>query len=210
MNEKRIYAITGLPASGKTSAAMELREWGIYPVIDVREKIDELQSDYSGSTFNGMKDAVESLSEEYGNGSRIYPCLSEISMALSEMPGVIVDGILSLQELKKLDSFFDAKIIIISIEAKEDRRVSYLRDAGDYDETYEQDIIEGVVEWDLEARDKIAKDHGVDETMKSSDFTVYNNTDLHDLGICIAAIEDVVCDDSDEIKYNGVEVNYEP
>lgn len=193
---KTLYTITGLPGSGKSTAAHELREWGVYPVVSMGDAIRK-QIDEYGTAYDGVWDAAQKLREEFGPEGAAYACLGDIAvgMAYENSPGVIVEGVRNQGEIALFSHMFNtSKVRTIAIETPYEKRCELFCKRGDYLEFHQGDeqLAKAEAERFMNIRTEREVDAGLREAMKNAEFVVHNDGDLGDLGVRMAVVDDVV------------------
>jgi len=208
-DQKTIYCLTGLPGSGKSTAAYELREWGIYPVVGLGDQIKEFKSEYSDDAFGNTWETAQTLREVYGDAGAMYPALSRISIALASewCPGAIADGIRNPAEVELLRNVFpDADIRTVAIRAPDEKRKELFYKRGDFDEQHEDEqVARALAEYRLHLRTQREVDAGLQDAIDYADIHVWNDGDEGDLGVNMAGVDDH-CSDGiplDKLEHAG-------
>lgn len=195
---KLLYALTGLPGSGKSTAAYELREWGIYPVIGMGDQMKYFASEYADDQFDSVWDTAVELRDFYGGAGAGYASLSAISFGLAAeyCPGVIVDGVRNPAELQLFERVFpDVKIVTVAIRAPEEKRQQLFYERGDYDEEYEEEqVARAVSDRMMQVRTDREVRAGLQDTIDRADYHVWNTADEATLGVNMAGIDEVVAE----------------
>lgn len=209
MEEKTIYALTGLPGSGKTTAAYELREWGIYPVVEMGTQMKEFGEQYSEDQFDGVWETACRLREVFGGAGAAYASISAMSFALAHeyCPGVIVDGVRNPAELEFFKNVFpDAKLVTVAIRAPKEKRQQLFYERGNYEEEYDDEqVARAVSDRMMQVRTEREVRHGLQDTIDRADLYVWNDGDEHELGVNMAGVDDHVQDGVplDEMEHAG-------
>lgn len=120
-----VIALVGMPGAGKTVAADHLRERG-YPVIRFGESVvNEILRRGLPLNPENEQQVRSELRQVHGMDVMAKMALPLIQAALKRRNPVVVDGLYSFSEYKRLREEFGDSLVVIAIAAP--RKVRYLR-----------------------------------------------------------------------------------
>lgn len=193
--DKVLYTIAGLPGSGKSTAAYELREWGVYPVIGMGDEMKRFKSEYSDDQFGNTWETAVQLRDVYGDAGAAYASLSAVSMALAanHTPGAIVDGIRNPKEIQLFREAFDVEVITVAIVTPKNKRRELFFERGDYAERYDDpQVAQAVSDKMLYTRTEREREAGLQDAINQAEFQIINDAGTGELGVRMAALDEHV------------------
>ncbi|MET1123669.1 MAG: AAA family ATPase [Archaeoglobaceae archaeon] len=168
----RVIAFVGYPLSGKTTAAEVAREMGI-PVVVMGDVVrEEAAKRNLPMTDENLGKIAEELRKKHGMDAIAKLCIPKIREALKEKGVVVVDGVRSIDEVKRFREVFGDDFVLIAIEAADDVRLERARRRMRSDDAM-------TVE-ELKRRDEREEKWGLREAMKLANFTVENTGSIED------------------------------
>ncbi|MFQ5970665.1 MAG: AAA family ATPase [Nitrososphaerales archaeon] len=165
-----IVCITGMPGSGKTTAAEALKIIG-FRIISMGDVIRE-EATRQGIDLNDINlgNLMIKLRKEHGPGAIASLTAQKIRSDRSKL--VAIDGLRSVHEVDVLNNYGIVKVL--AIDASKETRFRFLRERGRSDAPRSQE--------EFDARDKRELDVGVQEAISAADGTVSNdNITIKDL-----------------------------
>jgi len=165
---KLIFVITGLPGSGKSSAAEMIKKNFNADTVHtgdiIREEIKRRGLEYTPKT-----DALVAHWFHTSGREKVIVKRTWNKVKKSKKKVVVIEGFRSLQQFNLLKKLSKTKPILISIDASFKVRAERELKRGRFgkEETMEY----------LESREKLEKGHGIEKLMKKADYKI-NNTKL--------------------------------
>ena len=168
-----LVAITGMPGSGKTSAARAMAELG-YPVIAMGDVIRETAVSLGMEpTREILGEIVRRIREVKGPEAVARGCLTKIRSIRS--PIVIVDGVRSLDEVRTFRREFE--VVLVAIHCPLETRFRRLSTRGRPDDPRSIE--------DLRERDELELSIGLGSAIALADHVIVNEGTKEEL--CAAA-----------------------
>jgi len=167
-----IVAITGMPGSGKSTAAQALVTEGWKRVVmgDVIREETRRRGLVPDSKNTG--DVMKQLRRERGEAAVAELCLEVIRKTESDR--VVVDGIRSMAEVETFRK--SAKVILIAVHASQQRRFALLKERGRSDDPFsyemflkrdERELEVGIGEAIALADEMVSNEHATPEKLAS-------------------------------------------
>lgn len=165
-----VFALVGLPGSGKGEAAAVAREEDV-PVVSMGDVVRAETADRGLDPTKDHGSVAAAMREEDGPGAIADRSLPAIQEALEASDTVVVDGIRSETEVAIFEEAFGDAFTLVSVEAPFDLRKKRIdargRDAG------ASDGGEALAE-----RDERERGFGMGEAMERADVVVENTASL--------------------------------
>jgi len=159
-----IIAVTGMPGSGKSLVAREIADWlgfNVYKMGDVVRR--EVVRRGLPLTVENVERVATELREMYGRGAVARLLLDTILE--DPGPGVVVDGMRSMEEARILEEA--GRVVIVAVHASRRTRLSRLLAAR----RREDDVSS---EEDLRLRDRKNLEFGIGEVIALADYMIVN------------------------------------
>jgi len=165
----KIIAFVGMPASGKSEAAVIAREMG-YPVVNMGDVIrEEVKRCGLAPTDENLGETGTRLRREEGPAAIAKRCTPDITAAHSDT--VIVDGVRNNEEVYMFKKEFGDAFLLINIYSSHDNRLTRIRLRG-----REDDML--MDKYAFRIRDKRELSWGLADSIKNADMDIENDTTL--------------------------------
>lgn len=176
MSQKKIYAFTGLPASGKGFVSDKFASIHGLPVVSMGDVMsaqkDEMPTCYVGKPREpeGTWDYAQKLREVHGPAGPAVAATSAVGRALVESNSVVVEGVRSPAEREFFESLFGVPVHLIAVLADDETRLERFYDREDYEDR-------GVAEYELKERTQRECEAGLDDAIEEAVFKINNEGD---------------------------------
>jgi dephospho-CoA kinase len=166
--KKKLIAIVGLPASGKSTAINAVKEFGT--IITMGDVVrEETQRRSLNPTPQNMGAIAQSLREELGDDIIARRCMEKINSLQESI--ILIDGIRSEHEV---DLFREhLPLYVIAITCSNSIRFERIQKRGRSDDTKNMEKIK--------ERDMRELGFGLGAVIENADYTIPNNLDVQTL-----------------------------
>jgi dephospho-CoA kinase len=167
-----IVAITGMPGSGKSTAAQALVTEGWKRVVMGDVIREETRRRGLAPDSKNTGEVMKQLRKERGEAAVAELCLEVIRKTESDR--VVVDGIRSMAEVETFRK--SAKVILIAVHASQQRRFALLKERGRSDDPFsyemflkrdERELEVGIGEAIALADEMVSNEHATPEKLAS-------------------------------------------
>ena len=110
-----IYAIVGMPGSGKSVLCDHLRDRGLPVVYFGGLVLDEVARRNLPRTAEAEREVREALRAEHGMAAIAQLAMPAIRGHLDRGASVVIDGLYSFSEYKALKAAFDARLLVVAV-----------------------------------------------------------------------------------------------
>lgn len=176
MSQKKIYAFTGLPASGKGFVSDKFARIDGLPIVSMGDVMsaqkDEMPTCYVGQPRapEGTWDYAQKLREVHGPAGPAVAATSAVGQALVESHSVVVEGIRSPAEREFFESLFGVPVHLIAVLADDETRLERFYEREEYEDR-------AVAEYELEERTQRECEVGLDDAIYEAVFKVHNGAE---------------------------------
>jgi dephospho-CoA kinase len=165
----KIIAFIGMPAAGKSEAAIIASEMG-YPVVNMGDVIrEEVKRCGLAPTDANLGRTGTRFRREEGPAAIAKRCIQDIKAVHSDI--VIVDGVRNIEEVYMFKEEFGDAFLLINIRSSFDNRLTRIKLRGREDDMLmDKDA--------LRIRDKRELSWGIGDSIKNADMHIENDRTL--------------------------------
>lgn len=175
MSKRKIYAFTGLPASGKSFVANTFAGLEGIPVISIgdvmHEQKEKMPTCYVGKPKapEGTWEYAQKLRETHGGAGPAVAITGEVGRAFVESNTVVVEGVRSVEEKRFLEQAVCPNVHLVAVHTDYETRLDRFYERDEYDER-------GVAEYEMQVRTERECDAGLDDAIDHAMFKIENGS----------------------------------
>ncbi|QLG30166.1 AAA family ATPase (plasmid) [Halorarum halophilum] len=169
-----VLALTGYPASGKSTAASILAD-ADWPVVGMG---DVLRDTVNWTTEDEVWDYAQQLRDEHGPHGVAVACADHLEDLLDDHELVVLEGTRNPAELEYLEAELGVETVVVWVAAPDESRVEWFAARTGRGEGYED---HDVAAQKLEERTDREHNAGMGEYFDRADAIVHNNRGLAEL-----------------------------